>query len=296
MASIVILGANGMLGTDLVEYAKDRGHRVRGLDVKELDITRPEAVASLATGKFGKLDWVVNCAAYTAVDQAESEPDKARMLNALAPGYVAQACNLAGIRLIHISTDFVFDGESRNPYKEDDSTAPLGVYGETKLEGEQAVLQNHPGAIVARTSWLYGPNGKSFPRTILKAWITGKNLRVVNDQFGCPTYTWHLSRVICDFVDRDVPAGIYHATGPEPMTWYEFARRAVVIYREDHGIPRPVEIEAVRTEAFPTKAKRPKYSVLSFSKAAALGIDPMAPVEDALREFSIRLSEDSLRE
>jgi dTDP-4-dehydrorhamnose reductase len=282
----LVIGAKGMLGTDVVAEIKSREYPVTAVDLDELDITDPSAVAEISAGKFDIPQWCINCAAYTAVDKAETETDTATLVNGIAPGYIAQACTMAGIRLIHISTDFVFDGEAVAPYNEEAPTNPMGAYGRTKLQGEEAVLNNSREAIVARTAWLYGPNGNSFPKTMIKAWLAGKNLKVVADQTGTPTYTADLARVLVDMAEKGAEAGIYHTTGPDITTWHGLAKRAIEIYSQEVlGKEASVAIEPINTEDWPTPAKRPKYSALSFAKVAALGIEPMRHTDEALTEF-----------
>lgn len=274
-----------MLGTDLVSEVERRGFTCRGLDLDELDISDPTDMARLASGEFGEFDWVVNCAAYTAVDKAETEVREATEANALGPGYLAMSVQGIGAKLIHVSTDFVFDGASDVPYTEDAKTTPLGVYGRTKRDGEESVLANNSNAIVVRTSWLYGPNGNSFPRTMIRAYLAGKQLKVVADQTGCPTYTADLARTIVDLADKNAFPGIYHAVGPDAMTWHEFALKAIRTYLHVKTIAGEPEIEPIRTEDWPTPAARPHYSVLSASKIRSLGIEPMRPIDAALTEF-----------
>lgn len=279
-----------MLGSDVVAELKRRGHGAMTPSSAELDIANPESVAQIATGAFGKdIRWCINCAAYTAVDLAETESDRAMELNALGPGYLANVCMMAGVRLIHISTDFVFDGSKTEPYTETDRTNPLGVYGQSKLDGERSVMANG-SSVVVRTSWLYGPNGKSFPRTMIGAYLAGKSLRVVADQTGCPTYTADLARTLVDMAEKEIMPGIYHATGEDEMTWHGFAKLAIEAYcSEVLKESRDVEIEPIPTEAYPTPAQRPKYSVLSNAKLREHGIAPMRGVGECLREFVGRL-------
>lgn len=264
-----------MLGGDMVREFLNRGWDVVGLDVAELDVTDPLEVSRLSTDEFGSgLSWCVNCAAYTAVDRAEKEKDAAYSVNGLAPGYIAGACAIAGMRLLHVSTDFVFDGEAREPYDEQARPRPLGVYGLSKLEGEEAVAGR---ATIVRTAWLYGPHGKCFPKTILGAWREGKPLRVVSDQVGSPTYTGDLARVIGDLVEAKVPNGLYHAAGPDTMSWHSFAEAALRAHHVVSGIDTgSVRIEAIRTADWPTPAKRPLFSALSFAKCAASASNPCA--------------------
>jgi dTDP-4-dehydrorhamnose reductase len=277
-----------MLGTDMCAELPMRGHEFVHPSPEELDLTNPESVAKVAAGDFGTFDWCINCAAYTFVDKAETEQQLAHEVNALGPSYLAKACAISGVKLLHVSTDFVFDGEGTRPYLENDPTNPLGAYGRTKWEGEQAVLAGHPNSIIARTAWLYGPNGNSFPKTMIRAWEAGKTLRVVGDQVGCPTYTADLARVLCELVEKNAFPGIYHTTGPDSMSWHEFAMLTLEEWANVNGKPTPAPIESIRTEDWPTPTKRPKYSVLSFAKTAALGIAPMRPAREAVTDFCER--------
>ena len=278
-----------MLGNDLVVELLQRGHVVHSPSSSELDITDPMSVASVAMTP-GAFDWCINCAAYTAVDKAETEVQRATELNMLGPGYLSNSCSMAGIKLIHISTDFVFNGEGTSPYHEDDPTAPLGVYGQTKRDGELAVLTGNTNALVVRTSWLYGAHGRSFPRTMIGAWKAGKSLRVVNDQIGCPTYTVDLSRVLVDMVERNAYPGIYHACGPTVTSWHAFAIEAISLWASENGETRPVDIAGITSSEYPTPAKRPHFSVLSCEKLEELGITPMRVLPVALADFVSKLA------
>jgi dTDP-4-dehydrorhamnose reductase len=285
----LVLGGNGMLGTDVAAELERRGHGVVALGIDEFDITDPMAHAALATGELGKFDWCINCAAFTAVDLAETERDAALSINGLGPGYLSKACSMNGCRLIHISTDFVFDGGKTEPYTEEDETHPLGVYGSSKREGEIGALGGSVDAIVVRTSWLFGPHGKSFPLTIIRAWEAGKPLKVVSDQIGCPTYTGDLAVSLAEIAERGIPGGIYHLTGPDAMSWHAFASLAIEAYARHRGLDGAIEIEPIASEDWPTPAKRPAYSGLSNAKAAREGIPPMRPIRIALDEFVARI-------
>lgn len=275
---ILLIGGYGMLGTDLREEFVRRGWDVVAPTLDEVDITDPVQVAACAEMAG---DWVVNAAAYTAVDKAESEPDTAMMVNGLSVGYLGQMTAMAGAKFLHVSTDFVFDGSKTEPYTEDDPTNPLGEYGRSKLIGEEQAL-SHAG-IVVRTAWLFGPNGGSFPRTMIRVAREGKPLRVVADQTGCPTYTRDLARVIADLIAKDAYPGVYHAVGPDTMTWHEFAVRTLQAAGIDGNVT------PISTADYPTPAKRPAYSVLSTAKIEALGIAPMRPLDEALADFVSRL-------
>lgn len=272
------------MGSALVTALEAAGHELVAPRRDELDITDAASVAQVAVRQFGAVDWCINCAAYTAVDRAESEPDEAFLLNGIGPSFLARACVMAGCRLLHISTDFVFDGLKASPYTEDDVPNPLSVYGKSKLEGEAAVLESG-SAIVLRTSWLFGPGGPCFPQTILRFWAEGKTLRVVSDQVGKPTYTLDLASAMVRLLPFEPAPGIYHAAGPEPLSWFEFAHRIVSAQEAQCPSGRAVEIAAIPTSEYPTPAVRPKNSVLSTAKLEAIGIQPMRPVDEALREF-----------
>lgn len=284
---VLVVGASGMLGHDVVGELRTRGHEVDAPSSTELDLTDVESVARLP--ERGPYRWVLNCAAYTAVDRAESEPDAAANLNALGPRYLAMACALAGCRLLQVSTDYVFDGEKTTGYTEADPTNPLQVYGLTKRDGEENVLSTGAQALVVRTAWLYGLHGRCFPRSILEAWRAGKPLRVVDDQVGTPTYTPELARTLADLVEADPETGIYHAGGPEPMSWYEFALRTLKSFAKVSGSDVPIEIEPISTSQWLTPARRPRSTVLACSKLRALGIREMEPVDASLEKFAMEL-------
>lgn len=270
-----------MLGTDLCSELSRRGFEFFAPGPDEVDVTDPSSLAGYLFGEGApSFKTCINCAAYTAVDLAETERDEAFRINALGAGYVAQTCAMAQIRLVHISTDFVFDGLLTEPYSEGDAPNPLGVYGASKLEGERSVL-SATGTVV-RTSWLYGIHGKSFPRTILNAYLAGRDLRVVADQVGCPTSTVDLARVLVDLAALPFgpPPGIYHAVGPDSMSWHELA---CLIVKAAGG--NESKVAAIRSEDWPTPAQRPAYSVLSTKALEALGIQKMRPVAESIAEF-----------
>lgn len=233
-----------------------------------------------------KPDFIVNCAAYTAVDDAESHEADAMALNATAVGKLATWCAAENITLIHISTDFVFDGKQSRPYTEADPTAPMSVYGKSKLLGEQLIAESGCNAYIIRTSWLYGAKGKSFPRTILGAWDRGVDLKVVNDQTGSPTDCKTVVAAVTKIVETTPEPGVYHIAGPEAMTWHEFAVK-VIAKAEDfpEGSIRS-RIKAIPTSEYPTPAARPKNSVLNCSKAKQAGIYQPTPIDEAMEAFT----------
>ena len=290
---LLVTGAKGMLGQDLVLEMERRAIPCLATDVAELDLLDTPSVQRFADGSMGRFDWVVNCAAYTAVDKAEADKLLAFRLNATAPGVLAHACGLHGARLLHVSTDFVFDGRASLPYEESAPTNPLGVYGHSKRDGEVEVMKALPEAVVCRTSWLYGPLGKSFPGTMIGAWLAGKSLKVVADQVGTPTYTADLARVLADLVALGPEGGIYHTAGPDRTNWHAFATEAIESYKEVHGLPGEVVIAPIQTADWPTPTPRPAFSALGFRRCAALGIAPMRPLSEALHEYSVRLGPPS---
>lgn len=279
---VLVTGAGGMVGRAVVAELRRRGHEAVPATREELDIAAPMDVAQLATGGFGPLDGVINPAAYTAVDRAEMEPQAAFDANALGVGYLAAACRDLRAGLFHVSTDYVFDGLSETPYVEDDPTNPQSAYGRSKRDGERTLMGN-PLARIVRTAWLFG-EGRCFPRTMVEAHRAGERLRVVADGRGNPTYAPDLARVLVDLLEKNAFPGVYHAVGPETTTWHDFARRAI---RAATG--ETPEIEAVTSAEVPTPAARPRNSALLDTRLGAMGIAPMRPLGEALRDWAASL-------
>ena len=227
--------------------------------VNPLDITDPVAVSAFV--EANAIDIIVNCAAYTAVDRAESEPERASLLNTTAPGYLAQAIERRGGQLIQISTDYVFDGTAHTPYIEDDTPCPASVYGRTKLEGERAVIAANPSAMIIRTAWLYSTFGNNFVKTMLRLGREKAELGVIFDQIGTPTYARDLANVIMTAINKGIRPGIYHFTDEGVCSWYDFTK---AIHRLA-GITA-CHVRPLRTIEYPTPAARPHYSVLDKSK------------------------------
>jgi dTDP-4-dehydrorhamnose reductase len=280
---IVITGANGQLGRAINQVLKNRTDiTLINTDMGEptaycpiiLDITNQVAVMNLVQDL--KPELIINCAAHTAVDLCETDQDRAYRINALGPKNLAIAADAMDVKLVHISTDYVFDGEAESPYMEEAQTNPQSVYGATKLAGEEFVRTLCSKYYIIRTAWLYG-DGKNFIKTMLN--LTKKNqvIRVVNDQYGSPTSAMELARAIDVIMDSD-QYGIYHATCEGVTTWYEFA--VEIFYQA--GID--VEVEPVTTEEYKTAAKRPQYSVLENRKLKELGYN-MLSWQEALREY-----------
>ena len=251
---LLVTGAGGMLGRAVVECATRLGHDVHAASRAELDITDAEAT------RRALLAWrpraVVNCAAYTDVDGAESDRADAERVNAGGAGNVAAAAAEAGARIVHISTDYVFDGAKREPWVESDPVAALGVYGETKLAGERAVAAANPGHVIVRTSWLFGAGGRNFVDTMLTLGAQREELEVVTDQVGCPTWTGHLADALVELAERPDETGIRHIAGHGSCSWNEFALEIF----ERAGIA--CRVLPATSEQFVRAAKRPAYSVL----------------------------------
>lgn len=285
---VLVTGAAGMLGSQLLLTAP-AGVRARGTDLVEarpggpevefpgVDLTDPEAVAALFE-RAGPLAGVIHAAAYTAVDKAEEEEELARRVNARAPEVVAEACAAAGIPLVLVSTDFVFDGSKRTPYRVDDEPSPAGAYGRTKLEGERLARAAWPETRVVRTQWLYGPRGAHFPGTIQRLAAERDRLKVVSDQVGSPTSTLELAPALWDVLDAG-EAGVYHAACEGEASWYDFASATLRLTGST------TKVEPCTTEEFPRPAPRPAYSVLDCSRLTALRGAPLKPWDAALEDF-----------
>lgn len=285
MPEVLVLGAGGMLGQALGEALKAEGVFAMSLTRKELDISDRTLVARVL--ELHRPRWVVNAAAYTNVDQAESEEALATEVNGFAPGELAARCADLGIRLLHVSTDYVFDGQGSRPYREDDPTAPLGAYGRSKRVGERLVLAASPDHAVVRTAWLYGPGGRNFALTILKAALERPELRVVDDQRGSPTYTPDLARALVALMNRGV-RGLVHAVASGETTWHGFASRLV----RTAGLPTAVR--PCTTKEFPRPAPRPAYSVLDTTRLAELLGAPMGLWEAGADAYVARLRADGV--
>jgi len=269
----LVMGCNGQLGHSLADTASVNVNLI-GLDLPELDITDASAVLEIC--RETRPDVIVNAAAYTAVDQAESESALATSVNVEGPRNIAIASREVGARLIHISTDFVFDGQSSTPYKADAVTNPLSVYGQTKRDGELAVLEETSGtAVVIRTSWLYSKTGSNFVKTMLRLMGERDELGIVADQFGSPTWADSLAEALWAFVDAPEHSGIFHWTDSGETSWQEFA---VAIQQEALALGllgKAIPIHAIKTEDYPTVATRPAYSVLDCSSTIqAINIQP----------------------
>ena len=279
--SILVTGGRGMLAHAFSQVLGARGLTATVVGRHECDVTRFDDVASLFDRVRPTL--VINCAAYTKVDLAEKEREHANRANGIGPAVLADACSGHGATLAHFSTDYVFEGTLRRPLRPDDRVGPQSAYGESKLIGEQNIQKlDPPRWLIARTAWLYGPNGPNFVQTMLNAARAGKPLRVVNDQVGCPTYTFDLAQATLDLLDRGA-GGIWHVSNSGQTTWFDFAR---AIFAEWGMTPdlQPTTSADWKT-AKPDSATRPAYSVFDLAPLERLLGRPMRHWRDALRAY-----------
>ena len=281
---IWLIGCKGMLGTEIARQLTENKIAFVGTDI-DVDITNPNALADFAKGK--EISYIINCSAYTAVDKAESDQDFAKKLNEDGPRNIACLANQIHAKMIHISTDYVFDGTGSCPYTEDMPIAPIGVYGKTKADGERTVRENLNEYYIIRTAWLYGWAGRNFVYTMIKAMNTHDSVKVVNDQKGTPTFAGDLATVILNIISKDnVPYGTYHCTDLGEITWWDFTNEI-----KKQGVElglvtnKDCLVNPCSTEEYPTPAKRPAYSVLSKDKIQkTLGIK-LPEWEASLKKF-----------
>lgn len=277
---ILVTGAAGQLGQDVMEETRARGHETRGVDIGELDITDACKVGELLEDY--RPDMVIHCAAWTAVDAAEDHEEECRRVNALGTANLAEACARVDAGMIYLSTDYVFDGEGDRPWEPDDKAGPLNVYGRTKYEGEEAVRKYLERYYIVRIAWVFGLHGKNFVRTMLDLSEKYNKLTVVSDQFGTPTYTADLAVLLVDMAERD-RYGTYHATNEGGfISWYDFA---VEIFRQA-GID--MEVKPVASSEYPTAAKRPENSRLCKDKLEQEGFARLPAWQDALSRYLIQ--------
>ena len=258
-STILLLGRTGQIGQELHPRLARIGPVVAP-DRKELDLARPDSIREVVRATAPRL--IVNAAAYTDVDGAESETDAAHTVNGIGPGVLAEEASRLGARLVHFSTDYVFDGEKSTPYTEDDPPNPLNVYGSSKLEGEEAIRQGADRYMILRTSWIYGLHGRNFLRTILRLARERDEIRVVDDQFGAPTPSWAVAEAVCRIIEDDRDAtGLYHVSCAGQTSWYGFARSILAQLPDERGAGcRVIPIPA---SEYPARVKRPRWSVLS---------------------------------
>ena len=268
MSRILVIGSAGQLGQELQQTLVPYGEVV-AVDRKTLDLSQPDQIRELVQQLQPQI--VINAAAYTAVDQAEKEHETARMINAIAPTILAQEVQKLKALLIHVSTDYVFDGSKNHPYTENDIPNPLSIYGQSKLAGEQGIQENCQSYLILRTAWVYGAYGKSnFVKTMLRLGSEREEVRVVTDQIGTPTWAKNIADAIAQLTSLRPNTGIYHYTNSGVASWYDFA---VAIFEEAKQLGFPLKIQRVipiTTAEYPTPAQRPTYSVLSCRKISAV--------------------------
>ncbi|MCQ2524906.1 MAG: dTDP-4-dehydrorhamnose reductase [Lachnospiraceae bacterium] len=282
---VLVTGVKGQLGYDVVNELEKRGIEAVGVDIDEMDITDAASVNKVI--KDTNPDAVIHCAAYTAVDAAEDNVDICRKVNATGTENIAKVCKELDCKMVYISTDYVFDGEGERPWEPDDKQEPLNVYGQTKYEGELAVKNTLDKFFIVRIAWVFGVNGKNFIKTMLNLGKTRDSLTVVNDQFGSPTYTYDLARLLVDMVLTE-KYGFYHATNEGICTWYEFACEIFKVAGMD------VKVAPVSASEYPAKAKRPSNSRMSKEKLTQNGFEKLPTWQDALTRYIDTLKENGM--
>ena len=273
---VLVTGVKGQLGHDVVYELRKRGMEAVGVDIEEMDITDRDSVRNVMFEN--KPDAVIHCAAYTAVDAAEDNEDVCRKVNADGTQNIADACKELDIKMLYISTDYVFDGEGELPWDPDDVCHPLSIYGQTKYEGELAIQNTLKKYFIVRITWAFGVNGKNFVKTMLNLAEKNSRITVVNDQYGSPTYTYDLAKLLVDMVLTE-KYGIYHAANEGICTWYEFTKEIF----EQAGVN--VKVVPVTSEEFKSRANRPKNSRMDKNKLEENGFERLPSWQDALRRY-----------
>lgn len=280
---VLVTGANGQLGTDVMAELVKRGHEAVGVNSRQMDITKADMVRYVMTDV--KPEAVIHCAAWTAVDDAEDKVEAVRAVNALGTENIARLCKEQDCKLMYISTDYVFDGTGETPWEPDDDRQPLNVYGQTKYEGELAVEKYAEKFFIVRIAWVFGLNGKNFIKTMLELAKTHEELKVVSDQIGSPTYTRDLAGLLADMIETD-KYGRYHATNEGFCSWYDFARE---IFRQasalGHTECQQMTVKPVASGEFPTKAARPSNSRMSKNKLTENGFRRLPEWQDAVARY-----------
>jgi dTDP-4-dehydrorhamnose reductase len=284
MTGWLVTGADGQLGSDLIRQLSDDGVTVTGCDRHALDVCDPRAVTRVLTAAAPSV--VVNCAAYTAVDAAETDEATATAVNGVAPGLLARWCAENGARLIHMSTDYVFAGDATRPYEVDEPPSPHTAYGRSKAAGEAAVRAAGGDSHVVRTAWLYGAAGPNFVRTIARLARQRDTFDVVDDQRGSPTWSWQLAAALRALAVADVAPGIWHCCSEGETTWHGFAAAILAELGLD-----PARVHPTTTASFPRPAPRPAYSVLSTRAWQQAGLPALPHWRDALHEAMVTLGE-----
>ena len=279
---VLVTGVKGQLGHDVVNEMEKRGLTPIGVDLAEMDITDKEACDRVITE--ANVEAVIHCAAYTAVDAAEDNVDVCMKVNAGGTRNIAEVCKKLGIKMMYISTDYVFDGQGTRPWEPDDERHPLNVYGQTKYEGELAVEKWVKKFYIVRIAWVFGVNGKNFIKTMLNLGKTHDHLTVVDDQVGSPTYTYDLSRLLVDMAEKE-NYGRYHATNEGLCSWYEFACEIFKQAAEIDPAYGKVSVSPVSSDQYPAKAKRPSNSRMSKEKLTENGFEKLPTWQDALHRY-----------
>ena len=288
---ILLLGKNGQLGWEISERVRSEGIHSHALDMPQFDIRERKLVEEAVRQEDYSL--VINAAAYTAVDKAETELEQAFEVNCKAPGHLASCCSRNGVPLIHISTDYVFDGKKKEPYVETDPVCPLSVYGKSKAGGENEVRDRLERHIIIRTSWLYSTHGSNFVKTILRLASEREELRVVADQVGSPTYARDLASAILQIAHqihdgRPVPWGTYHYCGKGITSWHAFAKTILDLAEKQTSL-KCKRVQGISTKEYPTPAKRAHFSALDCSKIKQLFMIDTRQWENSLQEMLARM-------
>jgi len=291
-----------MLGTELSLLLKKFGFSFVGTNC-EVDITNLTVLENFIHTQQSKkqpINWIINCAAYTAVDKAEDEIEKCRKLNTTGAGNIASCANNIDAKLIHISTDYVFNGQGNRPYTEEDPTDPIGVYGLTKRDGEIKIFEKNKNTYIIRTAWLYGKYGNNFVHTMLKLMNEKDKVEIVNDQKGSPTWAFDLAETITNLIKaeeagKNVPYGIYHFTNEGEITWFDFAKEIYDQGRALGILTKSCDVMPCTSSEFPAKVKRPAYSVLNKNKIKTTLEINIPTWEKSLKEFLKNNAEDHKR-
>lgn len=286
---VLVTGCKGQLGYDVSKELTKRGDTAVSVDIDEMDITDKAAVENYINNT--NVDAVIHCAAYTAVDNAEDNVELCRKINREGTQNIVNVCKKQNLKMIYISTDYVFNGEGETPWEPDENREPLNVYGQTKYEGELAVENTLDNYFIVRISWVFGLNGKNFVRTMLNLGKTHDKLTVVADQIGSPTYTVDLAKLLVDMVHSD-KYGRYHATNEGICSWYDFTCEIMKQAADYYPKYANVEITPVSSDAYPTKAKRPHNSRMSKNKLVENGFDRLPTWQDAVRRYLKELKDN----
>lgn len=280
---VLVTGYSGQLGYDVFHEGINRGLQMFGTSSKDLDIIDKTQVYTYVNSL--EPDVIIHCAAYTAVDKAEDDQERCYEVNVIGTKNVAEAAKQVGAKFVYISTDYVFNGQGNEPYTENDQTNPIGYYGYTKLEGEKVVQTILEECFIIRISWVFGINGNNFIKTMLSLSETRDELNVVGDQCGSPTYTFDLSRLVLDMIETD-HYGIYHASNEGFCSWAEFAEEVFEISG------KKVKVNAISTEEYPTRARRPKNSKMSKQKLVNSGFQKLPMWKEAIAHYLMKLKQE----